>query len=147
MIKVVFDTNIIISGLIANSGPPYEVLEMWRQGNIVLLTSDAIIKEVVNVLKRPFFQDKRHIDKADISQIKRVLETDAIVFSPNTCLEIVGDDPDDNRVLECALDGDADYIISGDHHLLEIEEFQNIQIISARKFLIILKSQKNLKLS
>ena len=141
MIKVVFDTNIIVSGLIANAGAPYQALEAWRRRDVVLLVSDAIIEEVVDVLARPFFRDKRQISRSDIARVKHALKMDAIVVSPNTRLEVVGDDPDDNRIVECALDGGADYIVSGDHHLLELKRFRGIQIVTAREFLTILESE------
>ena len=141
MIKVVFDTNIIVSGLIANAGAPYQALEAWRRRDVVLLVSDAIIEEVVDVLARPFFRDKRQISRSDIARVKHALKMDAIVVSPNTRLEVVGDDPDDNRIVECALDGGADYIVSGDHHLLELKRFRDIQIVTAREFLTILESE------
>ena len=141
MIKVVFDTNIIVSGLIANAGAPYQALEAWRRRDVVLLVSDAIIEEVVDVLARPFFRDKRQISRSDIARVKHALKMDAIVVSPNTRLEVVRDDPDDNRIVECALDGGADYIVSGDHHLLELKRFRGIQIVTAREFLTILESE------
>ena len=141
VIRVVFDTNIIISGLIANAGAPYQALEAWRRRDVVLLVSDAIIEEVVDVLARPFFRDKRQISRSDIARVKHALKMDATVVSPNTRLEVVGDDPDDNRIVECALDGGADYIVSGDHHLLELKRFRDIQIVTAREFLTILESE------
>ena len=141
MIKAVFDSNIIISGLIANAGAPYEVLEAWRRRGVVLLVSDAIIEEVADVLARPFFRDKRHISKSDIARVRHALKMDAIVVPSNTHLEVVGDDPDDDRIVECALDGGADYIVSGDHHLLGLKRFRGIQIVTAREFLAVLQSE------
>ena len=141
VIKVVFDTNIIVSGLIANTGAPYETIELWRRDNVVLLISDAIIDEVSDVLTRPFFRDQRHITKSDIDRIKHALKTDATIVSPNSRLKVVGNDPDDNRIIECALDGGADYIISGDHHLLELKRFAGIQIVTAKEFLTIFKTE------
>jgi len=143
VVKVVFDTNIIISGLIANSGAPYEILETWRRGDVISLTSEAIIDEVIEVLQRPFFRDKRHITQSDIARIKHALKTDAVVVSPKASLEVVGKDPDDNRILECALEGGADYLVSGDHHLLDLKRFRGMQIVTARQFLAILKSDSN----
>jgi uncharacterized protein len=141
VIKVVFDTNIIVSGLIANTGAPYETIELWRRDDVVLLISDAIIDEVADVLTRPFFRDQRHITKSDIDRIKYALKTDATIVFPNSRLKVVGNDPDDNRIIECALDGSADYIISGDHHLLELKQFAGIQIVTAKEFLTIFKTE------
>ena len=142
VIKVVFDTNVIVSGLIASSGSPHEVLEAWHRGDVVLLVCEAIADEVTGVLQRPYFRDKRQITRSDIARIKNSLETDAVVVSPEVTLEVVRDDPDDNRILECALEGGAEYVVSGDHHLLELKRFRGTQIVTAREFLSILELRR-----
>lgn len=141
MLKVVFDTNIIVSGLIAHSGNPYKILEAWRQGDVVLLVSKPIVDEVVSVLQRPFFREKRQIGKADVVRIRRALETDTVMVSPQVHLKVVANDPADDRILECALEGGADYLVSGDHHLLELKRYRHVRIVTARQFLAILESQ------
>ena len=143
MLKVVFDTNIIISSLIAHSGNPCKVLESWHRGDVTLLTSEAIIEEVVHVLGRPFFREKRGISQRDIDRVRRALETDAVMVSSETHLEVIEEDPDDNRILECALEGGADYLVSGDHHLLELRRYRVIQIVTPREFLALLKEHKS----
>jgi len=140
MLKVVFDTNVIVSGLIASAGAPYEVLESWRRGEVVLLMSDAIINEVADVLTRPFFRDRRHITQSDIVRITHALRMDTVTVPPASRLEVVEDDPDDNRIVECAIDGGADYIVTGDHHLLDLKRFQEVQIVTPQEFLDILAS-------
>ncbi len=141
MLKVVLDTNVIVSGLTARSGHPCEALEAWRRGEVVLLISQAIVDEVVEVLRRPFFRGQRHVSETDVGRVKRALEMDAVVVSPKKRLKVVEDDPDDDRVLECALEGGADYLVSGDHHLLELGEYRSIRIVSPREFLAALKAQ------
>lgn len=138
MIKAVFDTNVIVSGLIAHSGSPCEVLEAWRQGDIILVTSGAIVSEVARVLRRPFFRDKRHIGEEDIVRIARALTLGAQFVQPEIHLQVVEDDPDDDRILECAVAGGADYVVSGDHHLLDLGRYRDIRIVTARQFLSIL---------
>ena len=108
-----------------------------------MLTSEAIIAEVIEVLQRPFFRDKRHVTQSDIARIEHALKMDAVVVSSKTSLEVVGKDPDDNRILECALEGGADYLVSGDHHLLDLKRFRGMQIVTARQFLTILKSDSD----
>ncbi len=66
------------------------------------------------------------------------METSIIIDTKTKIAAIMGD-PDDNRILECAVDGNADYIISGDKHLLELEEYEGVQILSAKPFLDIIK--------
>ena len=142
MIKAVYDTNVIVSGLIASSGKPYQALEAWRRGDVILLVSKPIVDEIVDVLQRPYFQEKRHITETDIAGVKRSLETDAVVVSPEIRLEVVSKDPDDNRILECALAGGADCVVSGDHHLLHLKQYQGIPVVTAREFLAIVEDQE-----
>ena len=142
MIKAVYDTNVIVSGLIAHSGKPYQALEAWRRGDVILLVSKPIVDEVIEVLQRPYFQEKRHITRADIAGVKRSLEADAVMVSPEIRLEVVANDPDDNRILECAVAGDADCVVSGDHHLLELKQYQGIPVVTAAEFLVIVGEQR-----
>lgn len=142
MIKAVYDTNVIVSGLIAHTGKPYQALEAWRRGDVILLVSKPILDEVVDVLQRPYFRDRRHITRADIEGVKRALEADAVMVSPEIRLEVVSNDPDDNRIFECALAGDADCVVSGDHYLLGVKQYQGIPVVTAREFLAILEEQE-----
>jgi len=142
MLKAVCDTNVIISGLIASSGSPYEVLEAWRRGEFALLVSAEIVAEVTEVLGRAFFQERRGITDKDIAEVKYLLETDAVMVSPESCLQVIENDPDDDRILECALDGGADYLVSGDQHLLSEKQFRHILIVTARGFLTILEHDR-----
>ncbi len=142
MLKVIFHTNVIVSGLTASSGHPYEALAAWRRGEVVLVISPPIVDEVLEALKRPFFRDKLHISEPDVTRAKRALETDAVMVSPKKRLRVVENDPDDDRVLECALEGGANYLVSGNHHLLELGECRGTRIVSPKEFLAILKTQK-----
>lgn len=139
MMRVVCDSNIIVAGLIANSGSPYEVLKAWRRGDIVLLVSEAIIAEVVEALGRPFFREKRGITQQDIARVKQSLEMDAVAVSTKPHLKVVREDPDDDRIIECALEGNADYLVSGDKHLLTLRRYRHLPIVSARELLVILQ--------
>lgn len=141
MLKVVLDSNVIISGLTAAAGNPHDLLQAWRRGEIILLTCPAIVQEVTEVLCRPFFRDRRHITQEHVASAKRVLEMDATMVFPEVHLDVVEDDPDDDRVLECALEGGADYVVSGDHHLLDLGRFRHIPILTPLQFLKILEAQ------
>lgn len=143
MLKAVCDTNVIVSGLIAHSGGPYELLEAWRRGEFVLLVSEAIVSEVTEVLGRPFFRDKRGITKEDIIRVREVLETDVVMVSIKSHLCEIENDPDDDRILECALDGEADYLVSGDHHLLALQRYRGIPVVTTRQFLTVLQETRS----
>lgn len=129
--RVAADTNVFLSALIF-SGPPEEIISLARQGLVELLVSADILLELSSVLKTKFeWQDAR------IADAVRSIGYCSILIKPETVIKKIRDDAD-NRVLECALDGDADFIITGDHHLLDLKSFQGIRILKARELLDII---------
>ena len=78
---------------------------------------------------------KFEMPQLDAAAVRHKLEHVAVVITPRVELEIVDDDPDDNRVLECAVEGCADYIVSGDRHLLRLGSRSSIPILTVRHFL------------
>ena len=130
VLRVVLDTNVIVSGLIASSGGPFDVLEAHRRGEFILLVSELILDEVEQVLARPFFRQKRSITPDVVAAVIRLLRGDAVIVNPQTRLVVVAHDPDDDRILECALEGSADYLVTGDHHLLALRRYRDLAIVS-----------------
>ena len=128
MPKVVLDTNTIISAYVFG-GKPEEVFLLGISGEITLVTSPAIMREIADVLTRKMLWDETKVEQV-IKQIARVSE---IVRSKHT-LSIIDDEPD-NRVLEAAVAGKADYIVSGDKHLLDLDQFEGIKIRKAAQLL------------
>jgi uncharacterized protein len=130
-VRVVADTNVFLSALIFG-GPPEEIISLARQGLVELLVSADILLELSSVLKTKFeWQD------AQIADAVRSIGYCSILIKPETVIKKIRDDAD-NRILECALDGDADFIITGDHHLLDLKSFQGIRILKARELLDII---------
>jgi predicted nucleic acid-binding protein len=82
-----------------------------------------------------------HHDHASFA-IRSKLETSGHLVKPETILNVVTDDPDDNRVLECAAEGKAHYIINGDRHLLKLQQYEGILILTVRQFLTIFEEQR-----
>lgn len=136
MIQVVLDTNVIISGLIF-FGPPRLVLKHVIEGDIILCISEEIINEVKGVLEEKKFNYPPEITAI----IRRELISISKLINPRKKLKIIEKDPKDNMVLECALEGQVDYIVSGDTHLLELKRFQDITIVKPSDFIKILKRQ------
>lgn len=127
--SVVFDTNIFISAIIFG-GNPRRCLELARNGEVELFSSRAILLELAEKLREKFLWDE--------TEIREVIEGLLIfgrVVSPEKKVKKAKDE-DDNQILECALEAKADFIVSGDKkHLLSLEKFEGIPIISARQFL------------
>ncbi|MCH7574177.1 MAG: putative toxin-antitoxin system toxin component, PIN family [Candidatus Marinimicrobia bacterium] len=127
--KVVLDTNVIISGIFFG-GSPGRLLSAWSAGEFELILSPEILSEYANV---PDILSKRHRE-IDISRILRLLVTNGTMISPAPLPEPVCADPDDDKFLACALAAKADVIVSGDKQLLRTSGYQDIQVITPRAF-------------
>lgn len=126
--RVVFDTNIFLSAF-TFGGNPEVVFEMVRAGRIQLIVSTSILAELASILKGKFAWDDE-----DIREALMAIGRHAELVKPGIRLRVLEDDAD-NRVLECALEGHAEWIISGDHHLLSLKEFRGIPIVRVSGFL------------
>lgn len=131
MCRVVLDTNVYISAY-GFGGRPAEVLRAAITGEYALLTSPAVLAEVADKLYTVLGFDDAHV-RAVIMQLSRIAE----VVRPEARLTVVSDDPD-NRILECATEGAADVIVSGDHHLLDLGAYHGIRIIRPAEMLTML---------
>ncbi len=124
MYRVVFDTNTFVSAF-GYGGTPDEAYRLAIRRKITLLTSPAIMQETTRILKNKLDWETERIEDV-LKQIARVSE----IVRPKKTLQIIEDCPD-NRILECAVEGKANFIVSGDKHLLALKEFQKIPIVRA----------------
>jgi len=130
MIKAVADTNVYISAILFG-GKSETVRKLAREGQVELLISESIFAEIAGVLKRKF----NWLDW-QISEVMRDIRAITTLITPASTLSVMKEDEPDNRVLECAVEGQASYIISGDeHHLQPLKEYQGIVILSPAQFL------------
>lgn len=134
--RVVLDSNVIISGFLFG-GPPASIIELAVRNLISCFTSLPILDEVRDVLQRPKFGLSP--DQA-LSLIEELHEL-CVIVSPNHHIRAVEADPDDNAILECAAAADADTIISGDSHLLELGQWKRIRILCPSDALKEIESQ------
>lgn len=134
MKKVVLDTNALISGLLWE-GNEATIIEKAEKKEIQLFISPKILKELEGVLKREKFtkrlKDKEYTVEKAVAKIALI----ATLIEPNINISEIKEDPDDNRVLECAVSADVDFIISGDNHLLSLKRYSGIAIITASEFI------------
>jgi putative PIN family toxin of toxin-antitoxin system len=128
--KVVIDTNVFVSGL-TFKGKPREVLDLIWKGDIEACISFFILKELEETLKKDFSWDRDQI-KHTIEKIK----AKTILVQPKEKVSVIKENDDDNRILECAIEGRVQYLISGDRkHLLPLKEYQQTKILSPAEFL------------
>jgi putative PIN family toxin of toxin-antitoxin system len=126
---VVFDTNILISALFSETGSPFRALALAKIGQIESVTCQEIMDEFLEklLLKFKFSEDKAQ------SAIDEILSFSRIVEISGT-LKAVPNDPDDDKVIECAVVGNASHIVTGDKHLLSLVKYQDIAIAKATDF-------------
>ena len=127
--KVVLDTNIYLSGIIFG-GNARHILDLVIAEEIIAFTSLTILLEITNKLKSKFRWQKDQI----IAVIQTISQT-ASLIAPKQKLQVVKADKDDNKIIEAAVEAKADFIISGDKHLLEMKKYQRIKIVSPSQFL------------
>jgi putative PIN family toxin of toxin-antitoxin system len=132
--RVVADTNVVVSGLLWR-GNPRRVLEAARDGSIELFTSAALLAELLDVLSREKFTER--LASAGVSPQELVLGYAALasVIQPAVIEPVILADPDDDAVLACAIAGQCEIIVSGDSHLLDLKQHQDVRILTAAQLL------------
>lgn len=127
--KIVFDTNIYISAFVIPGGNAEKAYLHAIHGDFELCTSIAILTELARKLEEKFGWEKRHIARllASIGRLATTLKT-------TPWLHVVLDEPD-NRILECAVAAAADFVVTGDSHLLKLGTYNDVAIISLSAFL------------
>ena len=127
--RIVLDTNVFISGIFF-TGPPHQILKAWRDGKVQLLVSPSILDEYqrIGVELTMQFRD------VELRPFLDLLAIQAEIVLPPPLPPAIHDDPSDDKFLEAAVAGKASYIISGDKHLLNLFEFQGIQILKPKDF-------------
>ncbi len=126
--KVVFDTNIFISAFVFPGSQAEKSILKILSGDDILLLSKAIIDETLSVLAKKFSYDVEALSHTAVflSEISELIK-------PNIKIKVLKDDPD-NRILECALSGGADIIVTGDKGLLKLRDYKGIRIVSLKEY-------------
>ena len=127
--RVVFDTNILVSALVFPGGRGDAALRRIIAGTDRLLLSRAILDELLEVLSRKFARDAE-----ELAHVAVFFSELALVVTPKRRLRVVRDDSD-NRILECAIAGRADAIVTGDKALLALKNFRGIPVVTLRSYL------------
>ncbi len=135
MNKVTFDTNILISSTLWKNSISRRLLDRLILQYTDIFTTEEILEEYSNVLKRDF-----NFSKEEIEEKLEIILSFATIINTQIKINIIKDDPDDNKILECAIASDSEFILSYDKHLLSIKEFRGIKIITPEEFLKILEN-------
>lgn len=128
--RIVLDTNVLISAILFG-GKPRRVLDLVISGLVDCTLSTVILDELKDVLQRPkfgFFADA-------CFHLIEELHGACDIISPSVNVDVIRSDPDDNRIVECAVEAQAHFIVSGDPHVLDLGKFEKIRILSPADYL------------
>jgi putative PIN family toxin of toxin-antitoxin system len=128
--RIVLDTNVLISAILFG-GKPRKVLDLVISGSIDCTLSTAILDELKGVLERPKFGFSANACLHIIEELHGICD----IISPSVSVDVISSDPDDNRILECAVEAHAHFIVSGDPHFLDLGKFKKIRILSPACYL------------
>lgn len=128
--RVILDTNVFVSGVFF-SGPPFRILEAWRDRKLQLIASQEILEEYQRVGETLAEQ----FPGINLQPIIDLVTTNAEIFPNQVLPESVCEDPDDDKFLACALISRCKVIVSGDRHLLKVSGFRGIKVVKPRQFI------------
>lgn len=131
---VVLDANVVVSAYLSPGGPPAEIMRRWDRRAIEVVTSSSILDEYDRVLRYPHLRPVHGLDEAAIEAVVRRFRRSATLVEPTQRLAVVQDESD-NRFLECAVEGEADYVVSGDRNLLKVGEYRGIRVLTPAAFI------------
>jgi hypothetical protein len=133
--RVVLDANQFVSAVLVPAGHPAQILAAWRRGDLDILISPPMLAEIRRMLLYPRLQRRHGWDESQVEAFLEGVWTAAIPIAGTTSVEGVPDDPSDDKVLACALEGNVQYIITGDQHLLRLDPWRGIRIVPPAVFL------------
>jgi hypothetical protein len=139
MIRIVLDTNLFVSALLKPGSNPDIILRLVKDEKVLLLMSGSICLEISRVLTYPKIRKRLIASDEELKNFVQLLSTVAIITPDTLNLPPLDADPDDTKYLVCAVEGRADFIISGDHHLTDLVMYRGIRIVTPGDFIRIEK--------
>jgi len=139
MLKIVADTNVLVSSLI-RKGRPHELILSIDGVSTRLISSNILIDELISVLAEK--RIARYVSRRDVDRFLRYVGRRTTLIKVRSRFKVVEEDPRDNIVLNTAYSGKADYIVSGDKHLTPLREFKGTRIVTVGEMLDILKKNE-----
>lgn len=136
MIRAVLDANVFVSALIRPEGPPGRIcVELLEREAFALILSAAIVDEVRRTLDDPRVRRYLRLTSREVEAWVASLQSVAEMVEGRLSVSVVADDPDDDKYFAAAVEGNADVVVSGDRHVLEVKQFERIRVLTPRAFL------------
>ena len=136
MIRVVLDANQFVSALLKPGSNPDTIMRLVHEEKVLLLMSETICDEVVRVLAYPKIFKRLNCSHEQLNTFVNGVRAVAIITPGRLSLPPLPADPADTKYLECAVEGKADFLVSGDHHLLDLKSCQGIPIVDSATVLM-----------
>lgn len=140
-LRVVLDTNVLVSGLMSDRSPPHQLVDGWLDGRYTLVTSLYQLQELSHVLTYPRIASRLDLEEAELDMILAALLSQAEVVAGELQLPGVTRDPKDDAIVACAREGRAGYIVSGDRDLLDLGTHEGTRIVTPRELVEMLASE------
>jgi len=134
VIRAALDLNVLVSALLSPRGAPARLLDLWRDEAFIAVTSETLLAALEQVLSRPTFAHKYGLSSESIAALLQGLRRFALVTPGVYRVADVAPDAEDDAVLACAVEGNADYLVTGDKGLLSLDEYEGVHIVTPTAF-------------
>ncbi|MBI3914235.1 MAG: putative toxin-antitoxin system toxin component, PIN family [Chloroflexi bacterium] len=138
--KVVLDTNVLVSAFLRSKGKPAQILS--QDSKFELLICEGILAELTDVLNRPRIRRRETYLEHRVHEYLERVRASSIWLTIGEVENIIPHDPPDNLVLACAVEGNADYLVSGNKHFLDLKQHRHVKMVTPAQFLEILATSK-----
>jgi putative PIN family toxin of toxin-antitoxin system len=135
MIRAVLDVNVLISALISPRGTPARILDAWREERFLLITSEEILSEFEQVITHDRLRRRYGITPSRAARLIQGIRQFAVITPGRLKVKGIARDAADDKFLACAVEGKADYLVTGDEDLLTLQDYEGVQILSPGIFI------------
>jgi putative PIN family toxin of toxin-antitoxin system len=139
MITAILDANVLVSAMLTPKGHPAEILREWRGGTFDLVISLSLLKEIQRVISYPKINKRLTQSNLEANEFLLGLAQFSIMVYEEPQIDVIKEDPSDNKYLACAQRGEVDFVVSGDQHLLKLQNYKGTRIVTPKEFLNILR--------
>ena len=140
--RAVLDTNVFVSGLMGVKSTPRRIIDAWLDERFTLVTSLHLVEELAQVLGYGRFAERIRLSRLEVDLILAAMLTRAEVVRGELALPGVTRDPKDDAVVACAVEGNVDYLVSGDQDLLVLKRYEGVEVITPREFLEFMEEER-----
>ena len=133
--RVVLDTNVLVGRFLSSRGPPARIFDLCEKETFQLLVSPPTLEEYRRALLYPSVAKRHGLSEDEVDELLKAMARLCFLVNPTSPIHVLSRDPADDKFIECAVFGEAEFIVSGDAHLLDLGRYQQIEILAPAAFL------------